>query len=59
MLRDLFSEPEYQQQLNRLREALQPAAERFERGDEAVEIDIDQLIDDELTRGQRSGDQES
>ena len=37
---------EYQLQLNRLCAALQPAADRFERGEEAFEIDIDQLVDD-------------
>jgi hypothetical protein len=39
---------EYQLQLNRLRSALQPAADRFESGEEAFKIDIDQLVDDVL-----------
>jgi len=49
---------EYQHQLNRLRAALQPAAERFQQGDEALEIDIDQLVDDALQNVPQRGDQE-
>jgi hypothetical protein len=49
---------EYQQQLNRLRAALQPATDRFVRGEEADEIDIDQLVDEALNSGHhQSGEQ--
>ena len=49
---------EYQQQLKRLRAALQPAADRFQRGEEAVDVDIDQLVNDVLQDRQRQGDQQ-
>ena len=39
---------EYQDQLNRLRATLQPATERYQRGADAAEIDIDQLVNEEL-----------
>ncbi len=42
---------EYQEQLTRLRAALQPAADRFQRGQDASELDIDQLVDDVLDSG--------
>jgi hypothetical protein len=42
---------EYQEQLSRLRSALQPAADRFARGEGASEFDINQLIDDVLNKG--------
>jgi hypothetical protein len=48
---------DYQHQLNQLRAALQPAANRFERGEEAVEIDIDQLVDEVLQNGPRPDEQ--
>ena len=48
---------EYQQQLNRLRAALQPAAERFQRGEVAIEIDIDQIVDESLQTSPRRGSQ--
>jgi hypothetical protein len=49
---------EYQLQLKQLRAALQPAADRFSQGDEAVEIDIEQLVDDVLQSGMSQGDQQ-
>jgi hypothetical protein len=49
---------EYQLQLNRLQAALQPAADRFNRGDEAIEIDIDELIADVLQNGPHAGGQQ-
>jgi hypothetical protein len=49
---------EYQHQLNRLRAALQPAADRFHQGKEASEIDIDQLADDVLQNTSHRGDQQ-
>jgi hypothetical protein len=39
---------EYQHQLNRLRAALQPAADRFHQGVDASEVDVDRLVDDVL-----------
>jgi hypothetical protein len=42
---------EYQEQLSRLRSALQPAADRFLRGEDASELDINQLVDDVLNNG--------
>ncbi|HEX2475863.1 MAG TPA: hypothetical protein VHK01_14020 [Lacipirellulaceae bacterium] len=42
---------EYQEQLSRLRSALQPATDRFRRGEDASEIDINQLVDDVLKNG--------
>jgi hypothetical protein len=46
---------EYQLQLNRLRAELQPAADRFRRGEEAFEIDIDHLVDDVLATRRDTG----
>jgi len=48
---------EYQSQLNRLRAALQPAAERFQQGDQDSEVDIDQLVDEALSDDLQPGDQ--
>lgn len=48
---------EYQNQLTRLREALQPAADRFQRGENAADIDIDQLVDQELINRQHTDEQ--
>jgi hypothetical protein len=42
---------EYQEQLSRLRSALQPATDRFHRGEGASELDINQLVDDVLNSG--------
>jgi hypothetical protein len=39
---------EYQHQLNQLRAALQPAADRFRRGEEANEIDVGQIVEEVL-----------
>ena len=39
---------EYQNQLCRLRAELQPAMDRFQRGEEASEIDIDALVEEAL-----------
>jgi hypothetical protein len=46
---------EYQDQLNRLRAALQPASERFQNGDDGTEIEIDQLVDEVLQDRARHG----
>jgi hypothetical protein len=46
---------EYQHQLNRLRAALQPAANRFQNGEEATEIDIDQLVNEALQKQSDGG----
>jgi hypothetical protein len=46
---------EYQHQLNQLRAALQPAAERFRQGHEGSEIDIDQLADEVLKEAPHQG----
>jgi len=46
---------EYQQQLNQLRTALQPATDRFLNGDEAAEIDIDQIVADTLQNRPHQG----
>jgi hypothetical protein len=48
---------EYQNQLNRLRASLQPAAERFKQGDEGTELDIDQLVEEALSDGLQPGEQ--
>jgi hypothetical protein len=48
---------EYQHQLNRLRAALQPAANRFQSGEEAAEIDVDQLVDEVLQSRLDAGEQ--
>jgi len=48
---------EYQSQLNRLRAALQPATERFRQGDEGLEVDIDELVDEALSDGLQPGDE--
>jgi hypothetical protein len=47
----------YQQQLNQLRAALQPAVDRFKNGDDGSNVEIDQLVDEVLQdRGSRSGE---
>jgi hypothetical protein len=48
---------QYQHQLKQLRSALQPAADRFKRGEVAVEIDIDQLVDEVLEGKSPAGGQ--
>ena len=48
---------EYQNQLNRLRASLQPAAQRFRRGDAGSEIEIDQLVSEALSDGLQPGKQ--
>jgi hypothetical protein len=42
---------EYQEQLSRLRAALQSATDRFLRGEGASDLDINQLVDDVLSNG--------
>jgi hypothetical protein len=39
---------EYQQQLNELRAELQPAADRFRKGEPSAELKIDRLVADVL-----------
>jgi hypothetical protein len=47
---------EFQRQLDRLREELKPAAERFRHGEEARETDVDQLVEEVLKeRSDQSG----
>jgi hypothetical protein len=49
---------EYQRQFGELRSALQPAADRFKRGDEAHEIDVDQLVENVLQNGSHQSDRQ-
>jgi hypothetical protein len=46
---------EHQQQLNRLRAALQPAADRFHSHVPGSEVDIDRLTDDVLGKSSQAG----
>jgi hypothetical protein len=46
---------EYQRQLSQLREALRPAVERFQRGEDAEEIDIEQFVEDIIRQTSQQG----
>ena len=47
---------EYQEQLSRLRAELQPAADRFRRGEDGSEFNIDEFVDDVLNGGANSNE---
>jgi hypothetical protein len=48
---------EYQHQLSRLQAALQAAVERFERGEDGLEVNMDRLVTEVLQAGPDAGDQ--